>query len=278
VIKKLEQRGFVSKYTEWEEHHWWHLGRRKILLGLVRSETSKYLQGRKKRLKLLDIGCGIGKITSGLSKDFFVVGTDNDKLAIDIAKRMNETLRNRFIKTSGEKLPFNKNQFDVVIAFDVLEHIKDDNAALRDWRSVLKENGLLLIAVPGFPWMWGPDDVLAGHKRRYNKIDLIKKLKHNGYSILKITYFNFWLFPIISVVRLFKNKLLNFSSMSNKELFENLNFHMGNNFINTIIYKIFASESELIERVSFPFGVSLFISAMKKSSGHISGDESNIDV
>jgi 2-polyprenyl-3-methyl-5-hydroxy-6-metoxy-1,4-benzoquinol methylase len=262
MIKVVNQRKSVNKFLEWENRHWWYLGRRKILTSIVEGERLRMAETSSKP-KLLDIGCGAGKIAYELSDNFDVVGVDNIKISIDTSKSINKGNNAKFFLRKAEKLNFRGQKFDVIIAFDVLEHIEDDTKALERWRGLLKKGGTLLVSVPAFSWLWGVDDVLADHYRRYSKKELASKLKVN-YKLIRITYFNFFLFPITAMVRLIKRLFLQQETMSEDELFKNADFRLENKLINPLLLKIFSFEEKILRKFSLPFGVSLLAVCQKK--------------
>jgi putative flippase GtrA len=102
----------------------------------------------------------------------------------------------------GAPLPFADGAFDLVTTLDVLEHIDDDVAALAEVRRVLRPRGLLLAAVPAFMFLWGKQDEVSHHQRRYTARTLRRALGEAGFEVDRTSYFNTVLFPPIALVRL----------------------------------------------------------------------------
>src|SRR2546428_3595773 len=98
------------------------------------------------------------------------------------------------------RLPF-ANEFDVLGAFDVIEHVDDDEAVLSQFRGALREGGGLLLTVPQPQWLWSAADDYSGHLRRYTRVDLSAKLVPAGFRIIRITSFVSLLLPLLAVSR-----------------------------------------------------------------------------
>jgi ubiquinone/menaquinone biosynthesis C-methylase UbiE len=142
-----------------EKNYWWHVGRLDILEKQI--ETIQKDNGDKP-LSILNIGCGTGGTVAMLERHASeLVNVDVSKEAIKFMKQSGYSA----ILVEGTSLPFNANKFDLVVAFDVLEHIEDDSSALKEWRRVLKKGGTLLITVPAHQWLWSGHDVPLQHFR-----------------------------------------------------------------------------------------------------------------
>ena len=98
------------------------------------------------------------------------------------------------------------SEFDAIGAFDVIEHIKEDEAALASVRRALRPNGIIVVTVPQHQWLWSLVDEQAGHKRRYARRELLAKLVAAGFEILHVTSFVMTLMPILYVMRLAKRR------------------------------------------------------------------------
>ncbi len=99
------------------------------------------------------------------------------------------------------ELPFAGGSFDLVLATDIVEHVADDVAAIAELRRVLKPGGHLLLTVPTFPLLWGHQDVVGHHQRRYKMRDLLRKLRGGGLEPERHFYFNYLLFLPILITR-----------------------------------------------------------------------------
>ena len=227
--------------------HWWFVVRRKLLKSILGS-----LNLPQESLTI-DIGCGVGsnfcllKVT-GLRAIGFDRSLDNLLLA-----KMKFLLP--FINGDLENLPIRSSSVELVIATDVLEHLEDDIAGVRELYRILRDNGHLIVTVPAFQSLWGTQDIVTGHWRRYRRQEILKKLSMAGFDTLKFSYFNFFLFfPILIGRRLIKFFGVRIES-ENK-----INFPLINFFLKVI----FSLELPILKYASFPFGVSILCIAKKK--------------
>ena len=138
-----------------EEFYWWHIGRRRILYSIL----YRFL-GHSKNLDILDVGCGSGGNARILGKFGHITGVDTEKEVLFLAL---EKGINSVIEGKAELLPFSSSKFGLVTIFDVLEHLPNDELAIREAHRILEFGGLLLITVPAFPILWSPHDVYLGH-------------------------------------------------------------------------------------------------------------------
>lgn len=172
---------------EWkvEDFHWWFIVRRKLLkllLSFIRLPSE---------CVTLDIGCGIGSNLPTLgSTGLHVVGLDRSIYALSLAKK-----KSQFPLISGDlnRLPIRPKSVGLIIATDILEHLDNDVTGIRECYRVLEEEGILILTVPAFKFLRGIQDIVASHKRRYSRQEILDKLSHEGFDILRSSYFNFFL-------------------------------------------------------------------------------------
>jgi len=238
-------KSYESKYHKLEENHWWFMARRDIILKLIKQLNLK------KNSKILEIGCSGGPLIKNLKENQFteVHGIDISKKAINICKQGG--LKNVKVM-NGSNMQFQDNEFDLIIASDILEHIKDDISALSEWRRILKPCGRLIIFVPAFNFLWSNHDEINHHYRRYSKSQLKKRLKKAGYHIEYISYWNFSLFFPTALVRTFQNIFRRNTEQKKDQLYK------ANTFINKIITLLLKCENWLLKLLKFPVGVSVF--------------------
>jgi len=172
-----------------ESWHWWFVGRKRILLKQIEKVFRK-----KPTISILDVGCGTGGIIVSLSKFGKAIGVDNsfEALKFCYAKRIKS-----LCQAAVPFLPFREEAFDLVLAIDLLEHLDDDEDGLKEFWRVLVKSGKIIIFVPAFKFLWGIQDEVGLHRRRYSLSELKEKVEKSGFKILRISYFNFFLFPII---------------------------------------------------------------------------------
>jgi SAM-dependent methyltransferase len=235
------------KINEHERDHWWYRVRRNITRNLITRFKPDY------RPTILDVGCGTGMLLTELSDIGEITGIDISQLAVDFCKARG--LSNVAV-SDGTTIPYSNESFDMVLALDVIEHIQDDAVAAQEILRVLKPGGTAIVFVPAFRFLWGHNDELGQHVRRYTKSELIALFEHTGYSIERASYFNFFLFIPILLVRQF-NRM--FGSQTASELESN------GRMMNRVLYRIFNLEYLLLRVTNFPFGVSAMVVARKRT-------------
>jgi SAM-dependent methyltransferase len=241
------EREFEKKYHTLEKDHWWFISRRDA----VRRIVNKY----DKSIRILEIGCSSGQLIDVLNgaKYSDITGVDISKDAVHFCKRRN--MRD-IIQMDGSKMGFKRGKFDLIIASDILEHMDDDFHAIREWRRVLKENGEIVAFVPAFRFLWSDHDEVNKHFRRYNKRELISLFKENGFEVVRVSYWNFFLFFPVLIVRLIKRKIIKFSKPKD-ELFR------VNKIVNKFLVALLRVENIYCNCFNLPVGLSLFIIAKK---------------
>lgn len=233
-----------------EDTNFWFKARNKILCWLLK----KYINSDK-RVKVLEIGCGTGGVLKMMSKfaNFELFGAE---LSLDYLKFIKDRLPAvKVLQLDATNLPFT-DQFDVICAFDVIEHIENDVLALRNIHKSLKKDGLVYITVPQHKWLWSSADDKAYHKRRYSKKELMDKVKRESFEIVFCSSFVFTLLPFMAFSRFFKKK--------DKPEQGNTEFNLPP-LINKMFYLLMMFDLLLI-RIGFrlPVGGSLVIVARKK--------------
>mgnify|MGYP001605548163 FL=1 len=144
---------------------------------------------------------------------------------------------------------------DMVVSCDVLEHLHNDHAAIAAAYRVLRKGGLLFITVPAKMYLWGGADIMSQHYRRYEKEDIAAMLIKNNFHILRITYFNTFLFiPILAA----RKVAVLFSIRPERE------YTLPSRWLNAILYTVFRAEKYFLPYLNFPIGVSLAVVAQKQ--------------
>ena len=176
------------------ETYWWFVGRIAILDGILRRLGRRYPT-------VLDVGCGSGRNMRLLSRYAdCVVGLDRSPVALRLAAQ--EGLPT--MRADAKAIPLPDGSVDLLSALDVLEHLEDDLAALREFRRVLKPEGLLLVAVPAYRFLWSEHDEALMHRRRYIASELHARLNRCGFRLIKRSYAVFFAFCPIVAYRLFR--------------------------------------------------------------------------
>jgi len=146
------------------------------------------------------------------------------------------------------ELPFG-GPFDMVGAFDVIEHIDDDVGSLKALRSTLKEEGSAVFTVPAYKFLWSRHDDFNQHKRRYTRPQFRKALQDAGFKVSFISYYNTFLFPAVLGVRILK-KIFRIKDKTDMEI-------LNRGLVNRLLLALFSFERHLLKCVALPFGVSI---------------------
>jgi ubiquinone/menaquinone biosynthesis C-methylase UbiE len=246
-------KNYFKDYYKLERNHWWFIGRLEIIKSIF---EKKILSNSKKSLSILNIGIATGATSIALEKYGKVTSVEYDQ---DCCKFLKENLKIEVINASMTELPFKDNSFDVVCAFDVIEHIEEDKLALKEAFRVLKPNGKVYLTVPMHMSLWSDHDVINHHFRRYSSESFRKVVDSAGLKITYSSFFNSILFPSIFIVRYlssFKKK-----SDSPQSDFNGLN---TNGLVNSILLQILRIEKWMMNiGIRFGFGVSKMIVASK---------------
>jgi len=241
----VEER-FYAEYAEIQHRHWWFVGRRRIIGAFLDARLGDARANNERRI--LDIGCGTGTMLGELRRFGDVHGVDAERAAVEFCHAQGET---QVELAHGETVPHPDASFDLVSLLDVIEHVDDDQTLLGEAARVLRPAGELLVTVPAFGWMWGEQDVIAHHKRRYTRPQLLASLDRAGFDVAEVNYFNTFLFPPIAAIRLVKRLLPQPDEVRS-------DFEMNKpGHLNSALTRLFSSEAGLVARRRLPFGVSI---------------------
>ncbi|HET7338283.1 MAG TPA: class I SAM-dependent methyltransferase [Candidatus Dormibacteraeota bacterium] len=231
-----------------EDVHWWFVARRRIFLGLL----DRYLHGTAGRI--LDVGCGTGTMLRYLERYGDAEGIDVDADAIEYCHARGLT---RVAQGAADSLPFAEDTFGLVTALDVIEHIEDDRAVFAELRRVLRPGGTLLVSVPAYRFLWGRQDDINLHKRRYVAPEIRERLTSAGFEVLRVSYINAILFPAIAAVRLVRHLLPKPRTLESDFAFP------APRPLNFLLAEVFGAERFVVKQVDIPFGVSIMALARK---------------
>jgi 2-polyprenyl-3-methyl-5-hydroxy-6-metoxy-1,4-benzoquinol methylase len=225
-----------------EETYWWYRARKEIIADTVQ----RYLRPGS---DIIDFGSGSGVIARHL------VDLGSKVLAADISALALTACRRRGLNT----LDLNREwpapaSADCVLACDVLEHVEDDVGLLRKLKLTLRPGGWLIAAVPAYDFLWSGEDYVSDHFRRYNRPRLEKRIKDAGFVTEWCSYFNALLLPLV-IAAVFYKRLMRPRDMYRSDV-EPLP-----EWLNNILYRIFASERRILPRCRFPAGASILLVA-----------------
>lgn len=264
---------------EMEENYWWHISRRLILQSILKkylcstrhsgksvrthpesynlydpgrsqddtidpSTTLRFTQDDKRMI--LDVGCGSGINMQWLKQFGEVVGVDSSPKAIEFCQPYGKT-----VLADATRLPFPTASFNLVTALDVLEHLKNDDLAIREWGRVLQPCGYLFISVPAHQWLFGSRDKGLGHYRRYSVSILSKLLRSAGFRLVFSSHIFALVFPFFVLQRIFFQR-------ETSTLYPQLPPLM-----NSFLKWLSCLEIDLLKFMRFPFGGSIVILARK---------------
>lgn len=244
----------TAEYAEMyqlESFYWWFVARRKLLESLMHEVTREFTSPA-----ILDVGCGTGMNFSVLSKFGDTVSSDSAGEALWFCKSRGLS---GLVQSEGESLPFASSSFDVVTALDVLEHCDNDLDAMGELLRVTKENGVLVITVPAYGFLWSEHDEALHHRRRYAASELRNKLTNAGFEVERITYYITLLFFPILFLRFVQ-------SVFKKSIQAKTSHVILPRWLNRVLIWILGFERQLLSWMNFPFGVSLVCLARKVGS------------
>jgi len=229
-----------------EETHWWHRNKRRLITSLLARFAPK------KKIRIIDIGCGTGKNVETFARFGQSWGLDASKRAITFCRKRELT---RIKQGTAENSGLPSGSFDVVTLLDVLEHT-DDRKTIREMHRILAPCGLIVITVPAYRWMWSTWDVVLHHRRRYEKNDLERLMRESGFQIKKCSFvYSFLLLPVL-IVRFVKTQVLRAPYGSD--------FRLSNPFLNWLMYGICGIESWCVVHGYVPFGTSIVCVGQKR--------------
>ena len=227
---------------EVEEHHWWFVGRRRIIEKFVATACREI---GKLKPRILDVGCGTGANLQMLAKYGEAEGVDISVEALEFCRARGLA---KVKQGAAESLPYENASFDLVTALDVVEHLNDDVAGLKEMLRVLRPRGRALLFVPAFMFLWGVQDDISHHRRRYTAKQIAGRMSAAGLRVERVTYANLTFFLPILIGR----SLMRLTGVRPSS--EN-NINIG--MFNRLLGHVFGGEGWWLQRLSFPFGVSI---------------------
>ena len=172
-----------------QDSYWWFVGKRNIVISIVKQYASELIEKKGSEVKILDAGCGMGLLLRDLLSYGTVYGMDCEEKAVEYCKTF---CGNNQVKVGmfPDNIPFLPRSFDIIVSADCLEHIGDDLEALKQLRKLLKNNNsFVVITVPAFMCLWSYNDIFVHHKRRYNRGQLIHTVEKAGLHLEFCSYY-----------------------------------------------------------------------------------------
>lgn len=226
-----------------QRNHWWYRARADLLEAVLRPYLAT-VDGPARRI--LDVGSADGPSVDWMSGDHVRFTLDVDPRGLAAGSG---------VCGSAEALPFAAASFDVVGAFDVVEHCRSEAAALAELARVLVPGGRLLLSVPAYQWAWSDHDVRAGHFRRYTRRRLLRAVRAAGLEVERSTYAFAGVFPLFAAERLLRRV--------RPHRGEEQRLGEPPRVVERGIMAVTRRESVLLRRRDLPFGSSVFLAATK---------------
>ncbi len=230
-----------------EDKHWWFRARNRVILWALKKQVGPFN-------RFLEVGCGTAFVLNGVRKaypDANLYGSEYfEEGLVHARKRIPTATFLQIDATAMEDIA----QYDVIGAFDVIEHIEQDELAINNLARALRPGGSLLISVPQHKWLWSEVDEFACHVRRYSRSELIQKIESAGLSTKYTSSFVSLLVPLMWLSRVRPSK---------GEYDPMTEFHIPH-WINKSLELVMKLELTLMKMgVSLPFGGSLLVVATK---------------
>ncbi len=225
-----------------EDRHWWYRGRRTVIEGVIDSLRLPA------RARILDAGCGSGRNMLELARHGTVTGVELSETSVALAR---ERRAGEVVAGSVLEMPFPPDSFDLAVSLDVIEHLQDDLAALRELRRTVAPGGALLVTVPAYPSLWSGHDEINHHYRRYTRRSLQRVAEQAGWEQVRTTYFNSLLLPMAALLRVMER-------LNTKTTESSLDLWVPPAPVNWLLERPLALEAALIAHgARIPAGLSL---------------------
>ncbi len=240
---------------ELDQNYWWFVGVRSMVDTLLALSVSN-----KKNLgKVLDVGCGTGALLDKLKdRSEELWGLDVSEEALNFCRMRGHK---NLVLADATKTGLLSDYFDVITAIGVIEHIKDDKAFINEMRRILKPGGVIIILTSSFPFLWSIHDVANEHIKRYYLREFKSEMGEGGFSTIRISHMNFFLFLPIATVLLLHRLVFGTNSKKPERILPKVPSLV--NFFLILILKI---ESRLMYWITLPWGISMIGVFRKKLS------------
>jgi len=233
------------KMYELEDRYWYFQGRKDIIAGLLRQILPK----DKRPLRVLDVGCGTGLMLGKLkSMGYDPVGVDLHSLSMQYCRKRGTQ---KLLQADVTHLPFINDSFDLILALDLIEHVQQDRALLKEFYRICAPGGRVLITVPAHPFLWSEHDEALHHYRRYRKKPFLQMLKDCGFAPLRYTYAISALYYPIVAFRLLQRLVKPNPRRPKTHLIE------LPNWLNALLIQLLRLEGAVLRRNDLPVGVTI---------------------
>jgi 2-polyprenyl-3-methyl-5-hydroxy-6-metoxy-1,4-benzoquinol methylase len=231
-----------------EDFHWWYVALHELITSVVARE-----QAGADQLRILDAGCGTGRLCQVLERFGSVSGCDMSDEALECCRERGLT---EVFKADLNSAVFPSAHYDIITSIDTLYHkaIEDESAILSRFHDALKPGGLLIINLVAHEFLRSTHDIAVHTRRRYTRKEVVALLESCGFTVEMATYRLGFLFPQIASYRLLR-RWLNFKSDAAEVASD---VHAPDPLINRFLLGLARLENRLILKSSIPFGTSVF--------------------
>ncbi len=239
---------FFSQLARLEASNFWFRSRNRLIVWALQ----RYFPQAQ---NFFELGCGTGFVLAAVEQEFpkfSLYGSEIFSQGLNFAQE--RLSRTQLFQMDARQIPF-ENEFDAIAAFDVLEHIKEDDIVLAQMHQALHRNGGIILTVPQHPFLWSYADDYARHVRRYSGWELKHKVECAGFKVIKMTSFVSLLLPLMLISRWQQRADAEYDGMSELKI---------SGWKNTVLENILNLERTIIRLgYSFPAGGSILCVARR---------------
>lgn len=239
--------GAYAELAALEDSHWWYCGRRAVVAEQLRG------LGLPSPAAILEVGCGTGGNLAMLSAFGAVDVVEMSPTARRWLAGSGRPLREVFAGAYPEGVDLGERRYDLIVLFDVLEHLVDDVAALAALRRHLAPGGRLVLTVPAYPGMWSRHDERLHHRRRYTRASLRGVVEAAGWRVGRLTHFNALLLPLAMAARV--------ADRWRADRTTPIGAAQPAAPLNRLLRRVFSAERHLLRHANLPAGLSIYLDA-----------------
>ena len=245
------EQSYAIEYRELYKRHWWWRSRESLIFQKLQTAIDAMSIAHQSGRRILDVGCGDGLFFDKLQSLGTITGVEGDSNTLSTDGKW----RNEIYCGYFDEQFHPQHKFDAILMLDILEHMPDPLAALKHARSLLHDNGVLIVTVPAFMSLWTSHDDLNHHVKRYTQKTFNPLVRDGGFAIDESRYLFHWTYPVILAMRL-KEKWFGANPASPT---------VPVALLNQACYALSRLEQATISKLRMPFGSSLLTVASPKA-------------